>query len=156
MPLYRNCRHKAADGFSLMEVMIVLVIISILAGIILPSFQGNMNKARRSDAMAALLDVSGRMEQYKLDHRVYTDDLGALGFDATDGDITSEEGHYTVSAAGCTGEENSINTCYKLTATAKSDGSQAGDSQCKTMMLDSSGTQSAKNSDGDSSTDLCW
>ncbi|CAG1770940.1 Fimbrial protein [uncultured bacterium] len=51
-------------GFTLIELMIVIAIISILAGISYPLYNNYMIKARRADAKAALLELSTWMERY--------------------------------------------------------------------------------------------
>lgn len=45
-------------GFSLMEVMIVVVIIGVLASIAIPMYTGHVKKARRSEAMTGLQTVA--------------------------------------------------------------------------------------------------
>ena len=55
---YRNCQLKRSDasrGFTLIEVMIVVVIVGVLLAIAVPGYQSSMEKGRRSDAKSALL-----------------------------------------------------------------------------------------------------
>ncbi|MEQ9462928.1 MAG: type IV pilin protein, partial [Haliea sp.] len=130
-------------GFTLMEVMIVVVIVAILVGIALPSYQGSLQKGRRSDAMSALMDVANRQEQFMLDRGTYTTDLTDLGFAASP--FVSEEEHYSVSAAACGG--GTIATCYLLTAAPRAGSPQAKDTRCGSFTLDSRGTRSADGTD---------
>lgn len=135
-------------GFTLMEVMIVVVIIGILAAIGLPSYQDSVRKGRRSDAISLLLDVANRQEQHMLDRSTYTTDMTDLGLAADP--AQSEERHYTVDAAACAA--GTIATCYVLTATPAAGSPQAADGGCTTFTLDSFGRRGATGSQADN----CW
>ena len=92
----KNFKNKAR-GFTLIEIMIVVVVIAILAGIAIPSYQNQLRKGRRADAQAFLMDLAQRQQQYLLDARAYALDPGAattLGF--TGGIPTSVGNFYTV------------------------------------------------------------
>ena len=47
-------------GFSLIEVMIVLVIISVLLLVAVPGYQDSMSKSRRADGMRDLMELVSR------------------------------------------------------------------------------------------------
>jgi type IV pilus assembly protein PilE len=132
-------RRSATAGFTLMEIMIVVVIVGILMSIALPAYQGSLQKGRRSDAMSALLDASNRQQQLMLDQGRYTTDMQELGYAASP--RISEEGHYSVSAAACGG--GVIANCFQLTATPVSGSPQSSDTRCTAFVLDSFGTRSA-------------
>ncbi|HBM82201.1 MAG TPA: prepilin-type cleavage/methylation domain-containing protein [Halieaceae bacterium] len=140
--------RSATAGFTLMEVMIVVVIVGILMAIALPAYQGSLQKGRRSDAMSALLDASNRQQQFMLDQGRYTTDMQELGYAASP--RISEEGHYSISAAACSG--GVIANCFELTATPVSGSPQSSDTRCTTFVLDSFGTRSAT---GTTATE-CW
>ncbi|MEF8701993.1 MAG: type IV pilin protein [Candidatus Accumulibacter sp. UW26] len=68
------CRDaiKAHSGFTLIEVMIVIAIISILAAIAVPNYNDYLTKGRITEAVSALAAMQVRMEQHFLDERTYT------------------------------------------------------------------------------------
>jgi type IV pilus assembly protein PilE len=59
------------NGFTLIELMIVVVIISILIGIAYPNYRGYLVKTRRSDAMAVLQQFANAMERYHMANNDY-------------------------------------------------------------------------------------
>ena len=67
-------------AFSLLELLIALAIVAILATITVPSFSGLVAKARRSDAMAALLEVQLAQARWRAVNPRYAQDLEALGW----------------------------------------------------------------------------
>jgi type IV pilus assembly protein PilE len=77
-------------GFSLIELLIALAIVAILAAITVPSFSGLVAKSRRSDAMAALLDVQLAQERWRALNFSYAPALAELGWTS----VASPEGHY--------------------------------------------------------------
>lgn len=65
-------------GFTLIELMIALAIVSILAAIAYPSYIEHLTKSRRGAAQAFLTDVASRQTQYLLDARTYAVGENAL------------------------------------------------------------------------------
>lgn len=145
----RRCRVKSrVSGFTLIELMMVVVIVGILMSVALPAYQGSLQKSRRSDAMSALLDASNRQQQFMLDQGRYTTDMVELGYAASP--RISEEGFYSVSAASCDG--GAIGNCFELTATPLAGSPQVRDTRCTSFILDSFGTRSATGS----TPSECW
>lgn len=145
---------RRAAGFTLMEMVVVVVIVGVLASIALPSYQESMRKGRRADAKQALLDAASREQQYMLDHSTYTADMTELGYAADP--MVSEEQHYTIDRiAGTVSGANcavTTATCYVLRATPRSTSPQADDERCTSFTLDSTGAQTATGSDQAN----CW
>ena len=71
-PLNRN----RAAGFTLIELMIVVVVIGILAAIGYPSYIAYVQRGNRAAAQQLMLDIASRQQQYLLDARSYTATLG--------------------------------------------------------------------------------
>lgn len=71
---------KANRGFTLIEVMIVVVIIGILASIALPSYQQYIIRGNRAAAQAQMMDIANLEQQYILANRVYTATGADLGY----------------------------------------------------------------------------
>jgi len=117
-------RTTPSNGFTLIELMIVVVIIGVLAAIAYPAYTGYAQKARRSDAKHALLDIQLNQEKWRANNSSYTSDLTDLNWP-----MTSIDAHYGLSVT-------SPNTnSYTITATGFNTGLQANDTTCLTMTL---------------------
>jgi type IV pilus assembly protein PilE len=73
--------HIKFKGFTLVELMVVVAIVSILATIAYPSYQGYVQNARRADAQGALVQLNGAMERLFTVNNTYlvAGNLPALG-----------------------------------------------------------------------------
>lgn len=77
-----NTRPVSQAGFTLIEIMIVVVIISILAMIVYPNYTEFVHKARRADCQGALVGLGGAMERHFTANNSY---LGAAAGGANSG-----------------------------------------------------------------------
>jgi type IV pilus assembly protein PilE len=120
---------KRIKGFTLIELMIGVCIVGILAAIAYPAYTDYLNRTRRSDGKAVLLNTALYMEHYYTENNSYA---GATitGIGLTD--ANSQEGYYTVSISTLTP------TSYTLTATPV--GSQANDT-CGALTLTNTNVQ---------------
>jgi len=59
---------KAKSGFTLVEILIVVVILGILAAIVIPQFTGASTEAKESSLMSNLQAVRSQIELYKIQH----------------------------------------------------------------------------------------
>lgn len=146
-------------GFTLVELLIVIVVLAILVGIAYPSYQNYVTKSRRADAKSMLSQVASRQEQYFLNNKSYTSGLAAVWSPDTsdaDGDgvtneFVSEAGYYALGVAA--GPTADIATSYALTATPQL--AQARDTQCQSFTLDSRGERGLAGSPTGTAAD-CW
>ena len=140
--------YKKNDlGFTLIELMIVIVVMAIIVSIALPSYQSTVRKARRSEAKALLLEVSAAEVRYFTNRSQYTDSVtGALPAGLGYSTDLSTGGHYRITAAGAP------NT-FTLTATPQGD--QASDSICANITITDTGVKGATGSSSNIIKD-CW
>lgn len=126
-------------GFTLIELMVVVAVIGILAGIAWPSYQEYVRRSNRSAAQQLMLEISNRQQQYIVDARQYTATLGSGGLNIGSKDgwtcaTNCTNSHYTLSAAV---DNTATPPTFTLTATP-SGGLQSGDG---TLTLDSLGNK---------------
>ena len=137
-----NRRNSSEVGFTLIEVMVVVVIVGILATIAYPSYQDVVRQTRRADGVSALSDVMSRQERSFTDFNTYTTDLAALGYTLdSNSKYVPGGGYYLVSASICaTGV--ALNRCVLLTATGQNGQENDGSAgACKTLTLNSQGVK---------------
>lgn len=104
-------------GFTLIELLVVIAIVGILAAIAIPSFNEQVAKSRRSEAMRGLGDLQLRQERWRASNTSY-------GTYANLGSPTVD--NYTLTITGISG------TGYTLTATRS--GVQSAD-RCGNFVL---------------------
>lgn len=76
-------------GFTLIELMAVVIIVAVLLAIGLPAYQDQILRGHRAAAKAELLEIANRQEQYLLSNRTYTDNIADLAWDPP-GELTSK------------------------------------------------------------------
>lgn len=129
-------------GFTLIEVMIVIVVVGILAAIAYPSYDESVKRANRSEGQALLNDAAARQERFYAQNYKYTTTISDLyGGSATT--KSSETGKYNLSLSSPGGDGG-----YTLTANA-----QFTDAKCGNLSLNALGT---KGKTGSRDVDYCW
>jgi len=69
---------KQQNGFTLVELMIVVVVVGILASVALPAYQDYVIRGKLTEATSNLSDARVKMEQFFQDNRQYGDAGGAV------------------------------------------------------------------------------
>lgn len=146
--MYTNKNSDKIKAFSLIELLIVLAMIAILAGVIYPYYGDAVTRSRRAEAMSALAKIAVLQEQYFTDHRRYTTDMTDLGF-STDPYI-SEQDHYSLDTLAVMDIEHD----YIIIATALN-GQAKADSDCQLFTWNYLGEKTANNGEQDTSLQ-CW
>ncbi len=101
-------RPRTERGFTLIEMLIVVVLVGILAAIALPSYFQYVQRSKIIEATTGLSNLRTKMEQYFLDNRTYVG--GCAIYQPA---IAAQVKAFTI--ADCTGTETA--TAYTLTAT---------------------------------------
>jgi len=130
-------------GFTLVELMVVVVILAIIVGIAYPSYRNYMVQTRRSDAQSILTQVSHTQEKFFSSCNRYTTTMNAGTISSCDGlgypNNLSPDGHYSVAVVGNTiAGAGTISTAYTATATPVGGGLQAGNGA---LRIDSTGVR---------------
>jgi type IV pilus assembly protein PilE len=140
---------RRSGGFTLIELMCAVSIAGFLSSVAYPTFKSVIHKARRSDALVAVMQVQVAQERHRSTHAAYGS-LDEIGIAAL-----SPARHYTlvISASSDSG--------YDVEATAT--GSQTADTSCRVLKLKVEGTNLSQSSGLNASTDnpsevnrKCW
>jgi len=142
-------RRKAARGFSLIELMVVVAIVALLASIATASYRNYTRRATRTEGRSVLLAIQVAQEKYFLQNNQYVQNIAGviaappagLGIPLSAAGLTAN-GNYTISF------QLNTPTQYRLAATAG--GSQANDSTCPVFTVDDQGNRTPADSTG------CW
>jgi len=70
-PLKRRIHPPGTRGFTLIELMVVIIILGILAGLVLPRFMGRTEEAKRTKARLQIENLESALKLYKLDNGSY-------------------------------------------------------------------------------------
>ena len=148
----KDWKHK---GFSLVELMIVVSIVAILAGIVYPSYLSQIQKTRRTDAKIGLTQLAQQLERCFTEFNVYNSANCAIVGAGQSINITSPDGRYTIKSQDAGNVENLTASGFKLYATPI--GPQANDT-CGTFTLDNFGNKTTIDSIGTESSTApgCW
>ena len=69
--MQRKSYSNKQAGFTLIEVMVVIVILGVLAALIVPNVMGRGEKAKVDTTAITLKTVAGALKQYKIDNGKY-------------------------------------------------------------------------------------
>jgi type IV pilus assembly protein PilE len=162
----QSAARQYSRGMTLLELMIVVVIVSILASIAVPSYIQQVRKSRRVEAKTALLDLAGREERF-----FSTSVIGAnysaiptdVGYTGAAWPLPVGSNYYQVTlcvatAVGttpaCDPNPNAPTApSFYILATPIAGTTQANDQQCTSFGVDSIGAQFAT---GTQNAAFCW
>lgn len=113
--------HSACRGFTLIETMLAVGIAGVLSSVAYPSFEGHLLRARRTDALVALMAAQLAQERHRTNSIAYGS-LAEVGLRAT-----SPAGHYAVQVT--------THTADGFVLLASATGAQSRDAACRHLSL---------------------
>ena len=149
--------QNRVSGFTLIELMVIVMIVGILVAIAVPTYQAQVRKGRRTEARTAVTDLAGREERFYAANNSYSTDPVALGYvtAGTTWNLSVGSGYYQITAAaGAAGLASSFVASVVPTAGS----SQLKDLACQYFSVDNTGRQfsSATDSTGANTAAVCW
>ena len=126
--------RKKIRGVTLIELLIVVVIVSILAAVAYPNYRSYVQKSKRNEAKAALLQIATNQERHYLNANIYTANLELLGFGGV-GPILTDSGTYEIEVTEADANSYTAQATYQLAD------EEAG--KCLTFTIDARGLKSS-------------
>lgn len=139
---------KRYNGFTLIELMIVVAIVGILAAIAYPNYMEYIQRSNRSEGQALLNDAAASQERFFAQNNSYITNqanVARLGLRNTSGTtVASDNGKYNLTVGTAASDGG-----YTLTATQ-----QFGDAACGNLTLNAVGIRGRTGSG--KSVESCW
>ena len=126
-------------GVTLLELLIVVAVIGILASIAYPNYRDSVDRSRRTEAKAKLLEIAVNQERYYLSANRYGT-LAELGYAEP---LLTETGAYTVSVPAHNASDFTVTASYNYTGPEYA--------RCTTFSLNGRGNKSSTGSFAN-----CW
>lgn len=127
-----TARALRASGFSLIELLIVVMIVGILLMIAVPGYAEHVRRSARAEAQAFLTDLASRQQQYLVDKRAYAASAAVLNMALPKSLAGRFDDPVTIQAP------DAVPPVFRITA--KAVGDQAKD-KCPVLSLDSAGNR---------------
>jgi len=141
-------KTKKNNGFTLIELMIVVVVIGVLAALAIPGYQDYAERARRADAKAGILALQLAQEKWRANNPSFTTTLSDLT-----NDTLSPNDYYTLSIV------SGASATYVLKAVPNGT-PQSNDTDCQQFTINQIGEHAGDDGDfsttGDNDNPDCW
>lgn len=137
---------KTQQGFTLIELMLVVAIVGIVVAIAWPNYQEYLTRSKRAEAQAYLMDLAQRQQQFMLDARRYTNVVADLGVTMP----TSVASNYQAPTINLVAGPPPT---FTITLAPKSPGPVSADGS---LIIDSTGTKLRRITSGGTTVDKTW
>ncbi len=145
---------RRAAGFTLVELMIVVIIVGILTMVAVPTYLAQMRESRRTEARNYLVELASREERYYATQNGYTSTASNLGYAGFGSGNPVGSGYYYITVT--VPDPNITAPSYLLTATPVAGKGQDEDTYCQSFTVESNGKRTALNSASADDSSYCW
>jgi type IV pilus assembly protein PilE len=158
----RKISSKKALGFTMIELMIVVIIVSVLAALSYPAYQNYVLRSNRVEAQTALNFVAQAQEKFYSTYNRYSDDLN--GAPAASGNAATG---LALDPSTCVGGSADAGCKYDISVELNQDGSNylvlaapinsQSEDVCGTLSLDGLGNKLPAKDDAEKNANgVCW
>ncbi len=144
--------RQPIKGFTLVELMTVILVLGILFGVGVPTYRNYLMRAQRAEAKTTLMRVQAQQEKFYMQNNSYTTDVSnpppaGLGIPA------SENVYYNIAIVAGPG---GLTTGYTASATPAAGSPQLDDDDCAMFSVNQSGVRYAESKIAVDETQACW
>lgn len=133
-------------GFTVVELLVMMLIVMILLGLVLPVISNHVVKARRAGAKSVLMDISSKQEAWWVNNKTYAARLADLRYvsplqiDDRGKAVLPDQAFYAINMVV-------TSATYSISATPLN--RQLEDTACGTLAISHTGAKTAAGTD-------CW
>ena len=120
----RNRRIDRTEGFTLIELMVVIAIVGVLSSVALPSLRKYVYKAKRTEALVNLKGIHTSQTAYRFEHGEYGASFQDIGFEISGGtaiDANTIQADYYTFTVEAFDVDGATNANYSAVATGDLD-----------------------------------
>ena len=140
--------HRRMRGVTLIELLTVIVILSLLMSIAVPTYRRYLIRSQRSEAKIALLQLQTAQEKFYMQNNAFTDNVKDASPDGLGLLEVTETGKYDITVNLAADAQT-----YTATASPHKGGGQDDDADCKSFTITERGTRGVSGSSG---VQYCW
>ena len=148
-------KTRRAGGFTLIELMIVVVVVGILGAVAYPAYLDHVRKGKRAEARAALLNLLQQQERYMTQQNTYLDfpagNAPTATFKAYSSESKDKSSHY-LGAQQCQNIGSVTPTLRDCIEVFAQPANGYSDEEVTLMAIDSQGRRRCTGT----KTDRCW
>lgn len=138
------------SGVTLLELLVVMALVGLLAGLAYPTYRGYVLRAHRMEAIEALLAVAAAQERFHLEHGRFADGFEPDVIPGLAVESLTAGGRYLLRISQATSGQ------FAATANPRQGSGQDQDDRCGEFGLDAAGRRWARDTAGNDSTKQCW
>ena len=144
--------QKPIMGFTLVELMTVILVLGILVGVGVPTYRDYVMRAKRAEAKTTLMRVQAQQEKFYMQNNTYTTDVNnpppvGLGIPA------SENLYYSIAIVA---DAAGLTLGYAASATPAAGSPQLHDDDCALFRVDQNGVRYAESKMAVDTSQTCW